>query len=906
MDLFEVIAPESDVIVESADYIEDPKPNKPVLVATISGNSKYTMNLLTSHSQSPRVNLSKGIRLNLFEGIDGIKTSRVFSALLAPILEKHGSADINYNLDGSDKDAWYCLTSGSPIHAEFGYDEDVLPPMPQEQWYKDSERSELKNKGVYVRRPDPDESREFKKKIMNRPHGWEAYAVDDRGTNKVKLFMRPHVLAQLSAHALLAKRGLRENNNITMEYRLSNIRSQADPKIDEFRICNTNDLPESIECDFKKDKELYPRQRQALTKLLHIEEGKSIYQETEMSEQGLPGAGWTIATRASRSVPVKGGVCADAIGAGKTAVSIALVIKGLKKSRQICKNGNIMESAATLIVVPPALINQWYEEFDKFVHERVMLKVLKIYSIRQLMEHSVKDILSADAVIVPVDILEGDGKTGKQRGLYLDHLFDFTAKSLDESAKRHLSSEYDLKKAPILPRFWGAREKIGVSGVWLSAGSSDPYGGAMQSQVKKDDCGFFTHRYTEIIELLRNKCKGKIDGDTKGVPLEFYRWERIIVDEIHESLCTTKLEMDEARGKNVKDETFFSERNRGAAREFLGIAQYNAQKRPLRARGCIIGLTGTPLLDNENRVIELASLMGGTYITSQRSHWRKQERESGRDSFIQLWLEPQRSRMYRKEKHDKIEQWMSIAMSRNKALELPVRKREITCSVRLGEESTKGFLDSTPTAIRNFHTMPPDFDSTAGQDPTAMLHYNAQVEERKEKLRSIVREILAEEPNAKIIVFADAKYGGYEAACQAMGADATYFTAGDDNETKNKKLSWYKTIDVTEEDYTRPRVLILTFEDCAGLNLQTACHNVIMYVPMYSLENNFVLDCSTELQAIGRVYRTGQQSDVKIHKIVVDPPLEHDSNGEGTVDRWVMERNTSENALQLATNEGMA
>ena len=126
------------------------------------------------------------------------------------------------------------------------------------------------------------------------------------------------------------------------------------------------------------------------------------------------------------------------------------------------------------------------------------------------------------------------------------------------------------------------------------------------------------------------RTKTKIEGKTKGVPLEYYSWERVIIDEIHESLCTTKQDLEESVFQK-EDDNEFHERNRGAAREFLGIAQHDTQKRPLRTRGSVFGLTGTPLLDSENRVIELANLMGGAYITSQRSHWRKCERESGRD-----------------------------------------------------------------------------------------------------------------------------------------------------------------------------------------------------------------------------------------------------------------------------------
>lgn len=48
------------------------------------------------------------------------------------------------------------------------------------------------------------------------------------------------------------------------------------------------------------------------------------------------------------------------------------------------------------------------------------------------------------------------------------------------------------------------------------------------------------------------------------------------------------------------------------------------------------------------RVIELANLIGGTYIIGLSSHWRKLERESMRDIFLQHYLEPTPGREYRR------------------------------------------------------------------------------------------------------------------------------------------------------------------------------------------------------------------------------------------------------------------
>ena len=67
----------------------------------------------------------------------------------------------------------------------------------------------------------------------------------------------------------------------------------------------------------------------------------------------------------------------------------------------------------------------------------------------------------------------------------------------------------------------------------------------------------------------------------------------MIVDEIHECLVSEKAQL----------ELDWHEKNRRASRELLGIAQKDVTKRPLVYRKSIFGLTGTPLLDNSDRVI---------------------------------------------------------------------------------------------------------------------------------------------------------------------------------------------------------------------------------------------------------------------------------------------------------------
>jgi hypothetical protein len=60
-----------------------------------------------------------------------------------------------------------------------------------------------------------------------------------------------------------------------------------------------------------------------------------------------------------------------------------------------------------------------------------------------------------------------------------------------------------------------------------------------------------------------------------------------------------------------------------------------------------------------------------------------------------------------------------------------------------------------------------------------------------------------------------------------------------------------------------PWVLVLHFEQMAGLNLQPPCHNLILFTPLSIGDDgnigNPVVDVSREMQAIDkRVFRTGQ------------------------------------------------
>lgn len=352
-------------------------------------------------------------------------------------------------------------------------------------------------------------------------------------------------------------------------------------------------------------------------------------------------------------------------------------------------------------------------------------------------------------------------------------------------------------------------------------------------------------------------------------------------------------------------------KNRRASRELLGIAQKDLKRRPLVYQKSIFGLTGTPLLDNSNRVIELANLIGCTYIIGLASHWRKLERESRRDIFLQHFLEPKQSREIRKAIYYKCQDYLETSCCRNtteKELEGMI-KTEKRVSVQMTAAESEDYMNSQHGIDRDKRGLgvrPENFDPSAGHDISKFLKQNAVSPSRGKALVETCQSILSKDPKTKIIVFTDGRIGAGQAAIKYLnevdGLGCTWLDMNDSVESQNKKISFYQRADVTEEDRKRPRVLVLHFDHAAGLNLQRECHNLILYSPLYvgdgGITGDPVSDASTEQQAIGRVFRPGQlHPEVFVYRIELQGP-----KSEECLDGHLIRRNTEEQTLDATTN----
>ena len=128
----------------------------------------------------------------------------------------------------------------------------------------------------------------------------------------------------------------------------------------------------------------------------------------------------------------------------------------------------------------------------------------------------------------------------------------------------------------------------------------------------------------------------------------------------------------------------------------MGLAAEGDAERPLRARGGVWGLTGTPMLSSEDRVIELASMFR-SYCVGQAKHWRKAERASRRDLFLQQ-LDSEGSVTYAAARRNHAQDFVTTAVQRNRANEFTGEKEEVLYEFQISFATAKKLDRLSPTS----------------------------------------------------------------------------------------------------------------------------------------------------------------------------------------------------------------
>jgi site-specific DNA-cytosine methylase/superfamily II DNA or RNA helicase len=340
-----------------------------------------------------------------------------------------------------------------------------------------------------------------------------------------------------------------------------------------------------VKVDFEQIKDLsvtlFPKQKLSLAWMRKQEDGVDFALE-ESEEAVLPVLGWRAVTRASAPIQVRGGICADHPGFGKTITSLALIhrqflesepaaIRTELRDQQNESSAGLLPSSATLIICPRSLTKQWVEE----IRDKLRYKdgVILIDTIADLAKWTIHEIETAKIVVVNRLLFKNDN--------YAERLAAFAGvPGPGTSSGRAFGDWLHRAKSHVPEHLRLLRE---ASARTFRDHVTNKYRTAVESEEFKT---FVPSRRLRGKALVLNKAKGTqsvalkaaspaLDMTNIEKPLfEMFYFNRMIVDEFHQY----------------------------DAREYAIIIDLQADKR--------WGLSGTPSIDDCLEVSRMAGLLG--------------------------------------------------------------------------------------------------------------------------------------------------------------------------------------------------------------------------------------------------------------------------------------------------------
>jgi hypothetical protein len=132
--------------------------------------------------------------------------------------------------------------------------------------------------------------------------------------------------------------------------------------------------------------------------------------EEEISEAVLAPLGWRAEGRVQRPTRVRGGVLADEVGYGKTAITLGLIDSAQEDVDNEFEAMSGMKGKipvkATLVIVPPHLTRQWKSEVEKFVKRK--MNIVVISTAGNINSLTIKAVRNADIVIVASNLFHSN------------------------------------------------------------------------------------------------------------------------------------------------------------------------------------------------------------------------------------------------------------------------------------------------------------------------------------------------------------------------------------------------------------------------------------------------------------------------------------------------------------------
>jgi hypothetical protein len=270
---------------------------------------------------------------------------------------------------------------------------------------------------------DSAEAGEYERRLKRRPAPFVTQLrLDDSGVGTVRIGVN---IASLThrAFARLPKAG--RNGKSTLSWRLeTNFKPLVNLILPKFTLLSNRPDPEHEQPPHFEKFPLRVEQLRSLHWMLEQEKlDTPPFIEEEVSEAMLDPLGWRAEGRAQQPVHMRGGVLADQVGYGKTAITLGLIDCTSKKVRRELQNSAAIPGKirvkASLVVVPPHLTRQWSTEIKKFVSPEARLQVVTLTTASNLNPLTVENVIDADIIVVASNLFKSS--------VYLANLEAFAA-----------------------------------------------------------------------------------------------------------------------------------------------------------------------------------------------------------------------------------------------------------------------------------------------------------------------------------------------------------------------------------------------------------------------------------------------------------------------------------------------